>query len=229
MTKKLTHSEYEHKLNDCEIDFWPIEQYVNSNTPILHECVKGHQWKVRPARILAGGGCPQCSYKVPSTEDYNNEILQKGIITLDEYVNSRTAINHICTEGHVWKATPSTIRHRSGCPICNRQGFDPTKPAILYYIRIGHYYKIGITTRTVAERFRADKDKPLIVIAEIKFDCGRDARIAEQALLKQVNRVTVPGYLKSGGNTELFLEPIGDSYIQGLVETTVSAVSATKL
>lgn len=42
--------------------FRALEPYAGSQTKILHECPKGHQWSVQPASIKNHGtGCPVCS------------------------------------------------------------------------------------------------------------------------------------------------------------------------
>lgn len=56
-----THEQYEEQLFEREIDFYPLEKYVSAKQPILHECLKGHKWQVRPDDILKGRGCPTCS------------------------------------------------------------------------------------------------------------------------------------------------------------------------
>ena len=42
-----------------------LEKYINSHTPILHRCKKdGYAWKIEPANILSGQGCPQCQESI---------------------------------------------------------------------------------------------------------------------------------------------------------------------
>ncbi|RYE13054.1 MAG: hypothetical protein EOP45_21840 [Sphingobacteriaceae bacterium] len=153
----LTHEEYENKLFLAEIDFFPIERYITANTPILHECLKGHQWRVRPLNILSGKGCPSC------------------------VVGGR---------------------------------FDPNKSAILYYIRIAKdneiLYKIGVTNKTVKERFRLDRDKDIKIICEEYFEKGSEALLTEAYYFNKYvsKRVTRPNFLNSNGNTELFGEDV---------------------
>lgn len=151
-----------------------------------------------------------------SHRDYENALLNKEAeaYPLEEYIDSRTPIMHACTEGHEWKARPSNILSGSGCPSCANYGFDTTKPALLYYIKImdGYksYYKIGITNRTIVDRFESDKDKDIKVLLEEYYSSGIEARNREQSILNEFKykRVCVPKLLKSGGNTELFEEDI---------------------
>ena len=127
MPKKLTHQEYENKLLELEIDYYPIEEYITSRTPILHECLVGHQWRVNPNHILKG----------------------------------------------------------RGCPICN-------------------------STLKTHETYLKDLDKTIDILKEIYFKNGQDAADYEREIFKiyAQQRVNVPGFLKSEGNTELFAHPI---------------------
>ena len=144
--QQLTHTEYEERLMQKEIDCYPVEEYKGSATKILHSCINGHQWSATPSNILSGYGCPSCS---------------------------------------------ST-------------GFKSDKPAVLYYVKLGDYYKIGVTNRTVRARFAQDKDKPLIILQETKYSTGAEAKVEEQRLFNLFPPINVPGYLKHGGNSELY-------------------------
>lgn len=59
---ELSHKTYESMLFELQSEAFPIETYINSRTPILHECPKGHTWKVKPHQILTSNtGCPECA------------------------------------------------------------------------------------------------------------------------------------------------------------------------
>ena len=149
---RSTHAEYEQKLLEKELDVFPVNKdYVNNRTPILHSCVEGHTWMLRPIHALEGRGCPTCA---------------------------------------------------SG-------GFKPHKPGLVYYVKIVFenltYYKIGVTNRSVEERFEQDRrNKEITIIHEWKFERGQDALDLERLLLKTHPRVSVDNFLVNGGNTELF-------------------------
>ena len=56
-----THLEYIKELKDKNINIRPLENYKTSNTKILHKCLScGLEWRVKPANILSGFGCPHC-------------------------------------------------------------------------------------------------------------------------------------------------------------------------
>lgn len=145
-----------------------------------------------------------------SHEDYENKLdeIQSECFPMERYVNNKTPILHECSRSHRWLVRPKHVLEGRGCPTCSKNGFDPNKPAILYYIKITHenltYYKIGVTNNSVDERFHADRDKLIESIRQIKFDLGYDALILEREILKSYPRITIKDFLKSGGNTELF-------------------------
>lgn len=123
MSKRKTHAQYEQELFEREIDYWPIESYINNSTKILHECLKGHQWEVSPGSILQGYGCPKCSSNRRKTPDeYAADLLAKNIIykPTESYVNSKTPILHQCPiENHPsWYISPNDILKGHGCPTC---------------------------------------------------------------------------------------------------------------
>lgn len=210
--RKKTHLEYENELFFREIDFYPIEQYIDAHTPINHTCLKDHIWKVSPDNILNNKGCPVCSgYKKKTTEQYQAQINFK---VCEEYINAHSKIRHECSKGHIWEARPNDILSGCGCPYCATTGFKLDEPAILYYLKISKdyetYYKVGITNRTVKERFSLDKDKDIIILKETLYSKGSEARQAEKDILTQFKdkRVNIKDWLKSQGNTELFEEDI---------------------
>lgn len=152
-----------------------------------------------------------------SHKDYEEALfeIESDSYPVDQYINALTPIQHECLEGHLWKATPAHILRGTGCPTCAVYGFNPSIPATLYYISIednyGHlYYKIGITNKTVSERFISERDKCIKVIDELHFEKGIQAKNKEAELLSQFKtfRVSISNYLKSGGNTELFTHNI---------------------
>ena len=128
---------------------------------------------------------------------------------MEEYINSKTKILHkhkIC--GLEWRVMPSNILRGQGCPKCIKSGFDPSKPAILYYLSVkqGEAYKIGITNLSVSERYSNEELQDITIIEEWEFENGQEAYKKEQEILKRYKhlRYKGEGLLKSG-NTELFL------------------------
>lgn len=207
---KKSNDQYKLDLFNLGSNLIPIEFYNGANTPILHICVNGHKTKIRPSNILSGAtkGCSICSNRFTrTTEEYVSQIPFK---VLEEYDKSSTPILHECEKGHIWKAMPDNILRGTGCPSCATYGFNPDKPATLYYIKFYKndktYYKIGITNRTIRNRLSKDKDLDIIVLYEHVFKEGREAESLEQAILNEFNHLRLKdiSVLNSGGNTELF-------------------------
>lgn len=200
-----THEYYLEELFTKEIDWMPLEKYQGSKVKIAHQCIEGHIHDIIPNSVLSGRKCPVCA--IITTEDYSSRI---NFRVMEPYVNMRTKILHECSLGHQWSARPYNIVSGWGCPACSKHGFDSTKPAILYYIKITKdyetYYKLGITNRTITERFRDDKDKQIDIIWTETYSDGKLAQAKELALLQEhkSKRVNITGFLRSGGNSELF-------------------------
>lgn len=214
-TKRKTTEEYEQELLLKGILYVPIEEYTSSNTSILHLCPEGHKWKASPSNILRGRGCLKCSIsnRTKNLQTYKEELEARNISykVCENYISARTPILHSCSCGTVWNITPDNVLRGKGCPSCASYGFDPTRTAILYYIKVVSYhqevyYKIGITNRTVEDRFSRDKDKTIQILMQKQFLLGSDARAEEQSILDKYksHRITIPDFLKSKGNTELF-------------------------
>jgi hypothetical protein len=86
-------------------------------------------------------------------------------------------------------------------------GFDKSKAAILYYLRInsGEAYKIGITNRSVQDRFSVTDLVSIEIIQEWHYKNGSDAYQAEQNILQSFKYAKYAGDpLLENGNTELF-------------------------
>lgn len=126
MGQKKTHAQYEEELFLKEIDYFPIEEYAGARTPIVHECLNGHFWKVTPDNILRKtAGCPICAGKGKSdTERYLQALKEREIehIPLEPYVTAQHKILHQCPLGHTWKIHPNNILSGFGCPDCARKG-----------------------------------------------------------------------------------------------------------
>lgn len=58
---RKTHLQYEEDLHKINPHIEPIEDYINTDTVILHKCkVCEHIWPIKPNHTLAGHGCPVC-------------------------------------------------------------------------------------------------------------------------------------------------------------------------
>lgn len=143
---------------------------------------------------------------------YDHELLELGsdMYRVDEYAGAQTPIKHECLYNHSTVISPADLLRRGGrCLNCSRKkgGFDPSKAAILYYVRIDKkYYKIGITNRTVRERFKQDDFSRIEILWEKSFENGSHARAIEDSVKEKFYhyKANIPDLLRSGGNTEVF-------------------------
>ena len=116
----------------------------------------------------------------------------------------------IDTEYGEFEQRPSGHLRGSGHPNRAHFGFNTNLPAILYYLKIqgGKGYKIGITNRTVAERFVGESNK-IEVLKTWYYESGKDARDREKEILTKYIPVKYIGEpLLSSGNTEIFSEDV---------------------
>lgn len=211
MVKRKTNEEFLLELETKGIPYVPLQDYSTSKTKITFLCPEDHEFEASPNNVLKGRGCPTC--RLSKLSKLHRKPLDKYISDLrahgnnDEvvgtYINQRTKLLHRCKKsGHLYEAFPGNLdRGLQSCPFCNP---DSNIEHILYYIKIGIYYKVGITRRTVMERFRLE-NKPIKILLTKSFASRIEAKAAEKEILDQYKPFLVGSinYLKSG-NTELF-------------------------
>lgn len=217
--KKKTHEEYELELFHREINYFPMEPYNGTHTPILHECLNGHQWLARPKHILNGHGCPICAGNILKTdEQYKLQLKDRSFINIEPYIKDGIKIKHKCFNcNHIWSTAPSYILQGTGCPMCAHGSFDKNKSAILYHVSLEFLgktiYKIGITNNSVKQRFKQDWNRlNMKLIWEVSYDIGLDAKIAESNILQQYERYKGIYPLRGKGNTELLKNMVKKPY-----------------
>lgn len=148
------------------------------------------------------------SFKSQETYDKELAALGSNIIIVDEYRGAKTPVWHehtIC--GHTWLVTPTNILSGKACPACQKGGFNYTKPAYLYLISFIYkgfkYYKLGITNRSVYERWKPDWDKLALNLEwQVYFKSGNQAASLEKELLDKYKFELVNTGILSSGNTE---------------------------
>jgi len=57
MFKQWTHEEYLMKLKEKDIQVKPLETYKGYDTPSLHKCICGTEWRTSPSSIFQGSKC----------------------------------------------------------------------------------------------------------------------------------------------------------------------------
>lgn len=202
---------------------YSLVEYITCRHSVQIYCTK-HDivFSQRPDNHLNGAECPKCKYEKTgqknskrfkfSTEDF----IKKAIsVHGDKYDYSKVTyklnavpVSIICKEHGEFKQRPNDhTSGKKGCPLCSKSGFDKNKAATLYYLSIdnGTAYKIGITNRTVKDRFNScDLDK-IKIIKEWDYPLGSLAYDVERKIIDKYKEFKYSGYdLLQSGNTELF-------------------------
>lgn len=160
-------------------------------------------------------GCPSCSAKKPQL---NMDIIKHRVKEIhgNRYTILTSDFKHIkdkllikCNNcNNEYKQVAFSITRGIGCPYCNKHGFNNNLPGILYYIKIDDVYKIGITNRTVAERFQGEMNK-IKIIKTFYFDKGIEARLKEKEIKNKYKEFKYVGVKKlKSGHTEMFNKDI---------------------
>ncbi len=192
-------------------------EYTGAKIKSLILCDCGNLFAQHSNAHLEGRGCSFCGIKKsafskthPQKEvveqfqkthgdKYNYDFFNYKGMEVKEWI--------LCDCGNLFTQLPTNHLNGSGCSACAIYGFNPSKPAILYYLRdtTTNLYKIGITNRTVKERF-GPKMKEIRIIKTWSFENGQDAQDQERNYHKQFSnqRTNNDNFRKVGGFTEFF-------------------------
>ena len=178
--KKINYSEKfiidAKNIHDNKYDYSLVD-YVKSSIKIKIICSTHGVFEQRPHGHLKGYGCPKCAgdktkiLKQSNTEEF---ITKANLIhgdkynySLVEYINNKSKIKIICPIHGEFEQSPSHHLSGNGCPKCkgdnqrilNAQKWcDKFDTGTLYLLRcyndIEEFLKIGVTSRTVADRYK---------------------------------------------------------------------------
>lgn len=122
--KKLTTEEYIKEVSEITDDIKVIDEYINAQTPILHEClICGRKWPATPSNILKGHLCKVCA-NFKTHEEYLSDLYlaNPNIELLDIYNGVENENNFRCKIcGYKWSACPSNPLRGKGCKMCGRK------------------------------------------------------------------------------------------------------------
>lgn len=193
--------------------------YVKSSQKIIILCSKHGAFEQIAADHLKGCGCPKCSLIKRSKsldtfiQESNNKHNNKYDYSKVVYKQSQSKVTIICPIHREFRQTPENhLRSSIACPNCtNSKGFNTLKAGILYYLSIdnGTAYKIGVTNKSIEERFTTSDLEHIKVIKIWEYPLGIDAYKIEQRILKEYKDLKYTGKsLLSSGNSELFSEDV---------------------
>lgn len=183
-----------------------LEEYKGDNVKILHKhIICGTEWYVLPHNIVQGHGCPKCANNIKLTTEEYRKRIPKGIILLEDYIDSKTAILHkheIC--GNTWKALPNNIKRGHICPECNKGSFKNNVESYIYLIYFTEYdlYKVGITNK-LKERLKHFGQIPELIFY-LNLKTGKEAKEMEKLWLYNLKSNLINTGLLISGNTETF-------------------------
>lgn len=200
--------------------------YVTIDTPTTVICPVHGELLVTPYNhYRSKHGCIKCGQalaaksKESSTKDFITKArqLHADKYTYDNtvYTGAKDKLVITCPIHGDFKQLASGHLSGYGCNKCKNHGkgrVDMHAPCILYYLNIAgtSLYKIGITTRSIKERYRTSFDKEqFTVVFSKRYSTGREAYEKEQHLLSFYSSLLYSGSpVLSSGNTELFTEDI---------------------
>ncbi len=195
-----------------------LVKYCGAHELVTVVCRKHGKFDLTANSLLVGRGCNKCgqlrghALRKISTEDFVAKAKfihgDKYDYYLVEYETAKDDVTIICSVHGRFQQSPTNHLSGNGCSSCATYGFDSNKPAILYYLKVETAtkvaYKIGVTNRTIEERFSGEMDN-ISVIAQWYFTSGINALSREQEILKEYSDFQYQGEpILSSGNTELF-------------------------
>lgn len=220
----------------CVLDFIKVHkdtydytktQYINDVDKVSIICKIHGEFQQSPTSHKQGNGCPKCGKLIASKKRIISfeEFIQNAIYThgnkftyfKNEYKAYKKNTIIQCNDcDSIFSTSPQHHAgpNGTGCPSCATSGFNPTKPAILYYLKITTdsnqaLYKIGITNRTVQERFNLTDLSKIEIIKQKLYENGSEALEWETKLKRMYKQHQYKGpKILSSGNTELFTEDI---------------------
>ena len=200
------------KVHNSKYNYNDIE-YTSSSAKVRITCPKHGAFYQTPAMHLSGNGCPACAHtcKVPIAD-----ILQRfKNIHGDTYTyifssatpSVKDKVTITCSIHGEFTQRAQDHFNGQGCPKCKSSGFNIEAPAILYFIKLSGYdnlYKIGITNRSVKERFSNTELDGMDILLVKQFTNGKQCIDLETSILQQYSmcRSSKLALLKSG-NTEI--------------------------
>lgn len=220
-TKKITTEEFIARAKIVHGDKYDYSKtvYTKAIEGTIVTCSIHGDFIISARKHINGQGCLKCNNMFrPTTEEFieKAELKHNKAYTYSKtiYTNANGKILITCPIHGDWEQRASHHISGRGCPSCAEYGFNHSKPSILYYLKITTddnriLYKIGITNRTVNERFNLTDLSKIEVLKQKTYDTGSEALEWETKLKYKYKQYqyTGPAVLKDG-NTELFTEDI---------------------
>lgn len=97
------------------------KEYKDAHTMLDYKCSKGHKHSIVWGAWQQGQRCPVCAgVAKPTLEQVKKSFEQEGYVLLsEEYVNSITKLEYICSMGHNHSVRWNDWRRGCRCPVCD--------------------------------------------------------------------------------------------------------------
>lgn len=223
--RKITKDEHDSRLTN---GITRVEDYNGMGTPIKYQCSCGNVWQNKPMNMIYGNTptCPEChrnklsEANIFSHAEYIKELNNHNIsiAPIEHYKGRNKKILHMCECGTEYNTLPVRVLLGNKCLSCGqeskRRPHNRNKPEVLYYLRIGELYKIGIcrvinddAAYSIKRRYGSFSEYD-IIYSEILDSVGTAFSI-EQQILKEYEHKLYSGVpILKDGNSELFTENI---------------------
>lgn len=200
-------------------------EYTNGRTKVDITCKQHGSFLQKPDDHKSGYGCPYCArehaaydpnYFIIESENIHNKLYTYNINKTKKML-IKDKIEIICKLHGSFFIKPKNHINGQGCHHCVNKEVRWTKEhyknkiTILYYVKIGKYYKIGLTKRNVIKRFETEKEikKNIEILNVWEFKNGGIAFELEKECLDATKKYSTNiKILKKGGNTELRTENV---------------------
>jgi len=211
------------KVHGCRYEYSMVK-YLGARVKINIVCREHGPFKQTPSNHQQGEGCPTCAGMAVPTQiaaiaRFNEVHSHRYDYSMAKYVKGTQKIKIICLKHGVFEQTPSAHYRGQGCPSCCVSGFDPVKPAIMYYVRIDRVnqkplYMIGITNLSFERRYGSSDRSLMTLVKETYYENGSEAHAQELKIKRKYAHLAMteisPLERKGSdkGSSEIFYEDI---------------------
>lgn len=218
---KSTTEEFTLKAKEIHGEFYDYSKvdYTNQYNDVTIVCPKHGEFRQSPTNHLAGKKCRKCAYDTNGIglrrtfEEFTKKAneVHSNRYSYKNYSKASNYVTIVCPTHGEFQQQGTSHLLGCGCPSCATYGFDSTKPGILYYLSInnGQAYKIGITNRTLNERFNITDLNSIKILKTWHYEDGTKCRAKETEIKRTYKEHRYEGPdLLSSGNSELFIKDI---------------------
>lgn len=126
----------------------PFQRYIEKVKCRCKVC--GHEWSALPSSLLYGHACLRCARRVTgekktiTDEEFRRRLSLKNpnVEPLEPYIRGIDPISFHCKKcGNVWKARPTNLLQRNGCPVCGKKSMAQKQGKSIRCIETGEIYE----------------------------------------------------------------------------------------